>query len=174
MKKIIYFTLGLLLAVTGGIYAATLKSDITSKGVNAYISQSVTAQRLGDMIRDHETLTAATTLTYSDCGKTLFLNSATEFATTLPTPIANCHLVIYVKAAPVGSSYTVVTSGGSNIIYGEAVVAGAAVAAVTEDTITFTASAAAIGDYVTLDSDGTNWYVSGLGVTATAIAFTFT
>jgi len=119
-------------------------------------------------------VTAANTIAYSECGTTYFLNSATEFASTLPAPEAGCFLKFIVKAAPVGASYTVVTSGSSNIIYGEAVVNGAAVAAVTEDTITFTASAAAIGDYVELISDGTNWYVNGQGVAATAVAFTAT
>ena len=172
MKKITAFILMML--IIGAATAATFKSDITTQGRASYFSKSMTDQQLADMIRDHETLTAASTLTYADCGKTFFLNATTEFATTLPTPIAGCMATFYIKAAPVGSSYTVVTDSGDNVIYGEAVVNGAAIAAVTEDTITFTASAAAIGDWVTLYSDGTNWYVSGQGVAATAIAFTAT
>lgn len=119
-----------------------------------------------------ETLTAASTLTAADSGKTLYLNSATEFATTLPAPADGLRFRFIVTAAPVGASYTVVTNGGSNVIQGLAEVAGAAVAAVNEDTITFTASAAAVGDWAEVVSDGTNWYVSGQGVASTAIAFT--
>lgn len=119
-----------------------------------------------------EELTAASTLTAADSGKTLYLNSATEFATTLPTPADGLNFRFIVKAAPSGASYTVVTNGGSNVIQGSATVNGAAVPAVNEDTITFTASAAAVGDWVDLISDGTNWYVSGQGVAATAVAFT--
>ena len=121
-----------------------------------------------------EDLTAASTLTAADNGKTLLLNSATEFATTLPAPTAGWRARFIVKAAPVGTAYTIVTNGGANLIDGLAVVNGATVAAANEDTITFTASAAVSGDWVELISDGTNWYVSGQASAATGIAFTAT
>lgn len=168
MKKVLFSIFAMVLSF--GVMADTVLEDIQQQGKESYLAKTITNQQLADMIRDHEALTAANTLTYAECGKTVFLNSATEFATTLPSPVAGCTFSFYIKAAPVGSSYTVVA--GSNVIYGQATVNGAAVAAVTENTITFTAGAAAIGDFVDLVSDGTNWYVSGQGVAATAIAFT--
>ncbi len=41
-----------------------------------------------------------------------------------------------------------------------------------ENTITFSASADTIGDFVELVGDGTNWYVFGLGTSAGAITLT--
>ena len=123
-----------------------------------------------------KTLTATTTLTANESMELIALNSATEFVTTLPAVASSAGVTfhIVVRAAPSGASYTVVTNGGENKIYGMAEVNGAAVAAVAEDTITFTDGAAAIGDWIELTSDGTNWYVSGQGVAATAIAFSAT
>ena len=119
-----------------------------------------------------EAVTAANVITAAESGTVYFLNSATEFASTLPAPAAGLHYKFIVKAAPSGASYTIVTNGGANVIQGSATVDGAAVPAVDEDTITLTDGAAAVGDWVEVVSDGTNWYVSGQGVAATAIAFT--
>lgn len=121
-----------------------------------------------------EVLTEAATLTAGDSGKTLILNSATEFAVTLPAPALGLRYRVVVSAAPVGASYTVVTNGGDNLIDGSATVAGLVVAAANEDTITFTAGAALSGDWVELISDGTNWFVSGQATASTGIAFTAT
>jgi hypothetical protein len=119
-------------------------------------------------------LTAASTLTAAQSGSTLVLNSATEFATTLPAPSLGLRYRFIVSAAPVGASYTVVTNGGANLIDGSATVAGLVVAAVNEDTITFTAGAALSGDWVEVVSDGTNWFVSGQAAASTGVAFTAT
>ena len=62
------------------------------------------------------TKTAASTLTAADSGKTIFLDAASEFATTLPLPAAGLRFTFIVKTAPVGTAYTVVTNGGANII----------------------------------------------------------
>ena len=121
-----------------------------------------------------EILTAATTLKDADSGKTLILNAAAEFAVTLPLPKLGLRFKFIVSAAPVGVAYTVVTSGGANLIDGSATVAGLVIAAANEDTITFTASAALSGDWVELSSDGANWFVAGQGVASTSIAFTAT
>ena len=172
MKALFLFIASIL--VVGNVCAASLEEDIAAQGKQSYLHKSITDQQLAASIRDYEDVTAVNTLTYSECGKTIFLNSATEFASTLPTPVAGCYFKFIIKAAPVGASYTVLSSGGSNIIEGIAVVNGATVTAANEDTITFTASAAIAGDWVELYSDGTSWYVSGQGAAATAIAFTAT
>lgn len=144
--------------------ATTISGALTTTGV---LTPST-------IVEPNETVAATETLVAADSGKTIFLSSATEFATTLPAPAAGLKFRFIVAAAPSGASYTVVTNGGDNVIEGSATVNGAAVAAVNEDTITFTDGAAAVGDWVEVVSDGTSWYVSGQGVAATAIAFTAT
>lgn len=171
MRKYIFLLLAVFVGIAG---AASIKEDIVSQGKVSYMHQTLTEQQLATMVRDYETLTAADTLTYSECGKTIFLNSATEFATTLPSPVAGCYFRFIVKAAPSGANYTVVTASSANIIYGSVEVNGAVVAGVTEDTVSFVSAAAAIGDWVDLVSDGTNWYLSGSGVGVGAITLTAT
>jgi len=121
-----------------------------------------------------EDVTASNVITADESGSVFFLNSGTEFASTLPAPVAGLHFTFIVKAAPSGANYTIVTNGGSNIIQGQAVVNCAAVPAVDEDSINLVSAAAAVGDDVELWCDGTNWYVAGQGVAAGAITFTVT
>jgi hypothetical protein len=170
MKKILFIVAALLAFNVNA--ADSLSGDITSQGNQSYVHKSITAQQLATMIRDYEDTTAVNTLIYTECGKTIWLNSATEFATTLPavTDLGGCKFKFIVKAAPVGTAYTIVTNGGSNLIDGIVVVNGASVSCVDEDTLTFTASAAISGDWVEVVTDGTNWYVEGTGNAATAIA----
>lgn len=165
--KYLAFIISLFLGVA---HAATLTTDITAQGNISYLHKNVTAQQWANTLRDYEDVTAVNTLTYAECGKTMTLNAATEFATTLPAPVAGCMFRFIVAAAPVGTAYTIVTSGSGNIIDGTTVVNGAVIGCVDEDTITFTASAAISGDWVSLVSDGTNWYVTGQAFAATGIA----
>lgn len=120
------------------------------------------------------TKTAASTLTAADSGRTIFLDSATEFATTLPLPAAGLRFTFIVKTAPVGTPYTVVTNGGANIIKGmqfnAAGVAGDT--GTSDDTISFVASSSVAGDRVDLVSDGTNWFAYAFCTLAASITFT--
>ncbi len=108
------------------------------------------------------TLTAAKTLTQDDAGKTFFLNSATEFAVTLPAPKAGLAFRFIVSAAPSGASYTVVTSGAAQILAGQvhSSTGGDADSEtdVTATTITFVDGTAVIGDWADVISDGTSWF----------------
>lgn len=120
-------------------------------------------QHLAGYVAD---LTATNTLTSADCGKTLMLNSATEFATTLPAPTAHCKLKFIVKAAPASASYTVVTASSGNVLIGHVVTAdidgaGDGDSSTEDDTITFADGVAAVGDSLELISDGTSWYYTG-------------
>jgi hypothetical protein len=120
------------------------------------------------------TATAASTLTAADSGRTIFLNSATEFVTTLPAPASGLKFTFIVKAAPVGADYTVVTNGGDNIIKGQQYnAAGAAGDTGTgDDTISFVASSSVAGDRVEVISDGTNWFAYAFCTLAASITFT--
>ena len=118
--------------------------------------------------------TAASTLTAADSGKTIFLDSATEFATTLPAPVSGLRFTFVVKTAPVGTAYTIVTNGGANIIKGMQFNAAGAAGdtGTSDDTITFVASSSVAGDRVDLICDGTNWFAYAYCTLAASITFT--
>jgi hypothetical protein len=120
-------------------------------------------------------LTAASTLTEADNGTIYYLNSATEFATTLPAPFLGAEFEFIVKAAPSGANYTIVTSSSANIIAGIAFngeAAGVGDSGQTDDTISFVSAQAVAGDRVVLRSDGTNWYACAFCKVAAGITFT--
>lgn len=125
-----------------------------------------------------EDLTATNTLTAADSGKVLTLNSATEFATTLPAVANGLTFTFIVKAAPSGADYTIVTASSANVIIGQVV--SSDLNAVSDgdfetsgaDTISFVSAKAVKGDKVELYCDGTNWYVTGYCSVFDAITFT--
>lgn len=114
-----------------------------------------------------EILTATRTVRPEESGKTFFLNSATEFVTTLPAPALGLKFRFVVKAAPSGANYTVVASAAATIIKG-AVYSADLNAASDGDietsgaaTITLVGAKAVAGDQVDLVCDGTNWFARG-------------
>lgn len=140
-------------------------ADTDSNGETVYMN----AAAFGLVYAD---LTAASTLTTADCGKTLLLNSATEFATTLPAPTDQCRFKFVVKSAPAGASYTVVTASSSNVIIGginelEVDTGDDGPYQSAGDTITFVSAASGttptgkVGDWAEIFSDGTSWYLTG-------------
>ena len=121
-------------------------------------------------------LTAASTITAAQSGTVFFLNSATEFATTLPAPAAGLTYTFIVKAAPSGASYTIVTGSSANIIKGVQVTAedagGSGDSGTADDTITFVDGQAVAGDMVTIISDGTSWFAYATTKLVAALTFT--
>lgn len=119
-------------------------------------------------------LTAASTLTAAQSGTVFFLNSATEFATTLPAPAAGLTYTFIVKAAPSGANYTVVTASSSNIIKGQAYPASgdAGDTGTADDTISFVSAQSVAGDMVTVISDGTSWFAKAFCAVAAGVTFT--
>lgn len=158
-------TITTLNSTTGTIGSLTVSSGIDLDGLS-----------IGNILIESETVAATNVITAAECGKDFYLSHATEFASTLPalsTVSAGCRMRFIVAAAPVGADYTVVTGNSlENQIFGQVVVNNATVAGADEDTITFAASAALKGDWAEVVSDGTSWYVSGLGVGAGAITLT--
>ena len=120
------------------------------------------------------TLTAASTLTTAQSGTTFFLNSATEFVTTLPAPAAGLMYTFIVGAAPSGASYTIVTTSSANIIKGQAYPASGAAGdtGTADDTISFVDAQAVAGDQVTVISDGTSWFAKAFCAVAAGVTFT--
>ena len=123
-------------------------------------------------------LTAASTLTAAQSGTTFFLNSATEFATTLPAPAAGLVYTFIVKAAPSGASYTIVTASSANIIKGQVYTVDVNSATDPDfetsggDTISLVDAKAVAGDQVDLVCDGTNWFMQGFCSVFDAITVT--
>jgi len=119
-----------------------------------------------------ETLTGATTLTAEDSGKVFVLNAAAGAQITLPAvaDAAGQNYRFIVGALFATTAWTV--KAASNRIQGGVIVNSTLVPAADENTITFSASADTVGDFVELNCDGTNWYVFGMGTASGAITLT--
>jgi len=124
-------------------------------------------------VNRYQALSAATTLTAADSGKT-FLLAATGKAITLPAVKAGLYYKFICQTTTATTDWTIVTPAGANLIFGSAQVAGAVVAASAEDTITLVVAKFLPGDWVSLESDGTSWFVEGSVVTTVGCTFTAT
>lgn len=122
----------------------------------------------------HKILTATYTVTAEENGTTYYLNSATEFVTTLPAPFLGARYTFIVKAAPSGASYTVVTASSANVIVGNqnSVAGDAGDFGTADDTITFVNGQSVAGDKVELFSDGTSWFAYAISKVAAGVTFT--
>lgn len=120
--------------------------------------------KLTSLLIPGKTLDVAKTLTVEDSGKTFFLNSATEFITTLPEPVLGLELEFIVTGAPDGANYTIVTDSSANIIKGQVYSSDLNAASDGDfetsggDTITLVDAKAVAGDRVVLRCDGTNFF----------------
>lgn len=120
-----------------------------------------------------EVITATNTITAAESGTTYFLNSTTGSAQVLPTAAAGLTYTFIITTVPTSGNMTVTApTTDDNIIFGYADVNSTQVLAATEDSINFIASTCVIGDWVTVISDGTNWYVKGASQAAGGITFT--
>jgi hypothetical protein len=149
--------------------AVTAAGDITANG--NLVGDGATV--MTGVLRGSETVAAANNdIAATESGTTYYLNAAGGFQSTLPAPAAGLNYKFVIVTAPAGGDYTVISNGTANIVYGLVTVNGAMVQAAAEDTITFSNGNAAIGDWVAVESDGTNWYVSGQGNAAGSITLT--
>lgn len=155
-------------AATGGA------PTIAAQGGDTNIDIALTAKGTGGVLYKDavETVAATNVITAAESGKTFILSDATEFVSTLPAPANGLRFKFIVGAAPSGASYTIVTDSSDNIIEGTVIVNGASVLGSNEDTITFADGAAVVGDWVEVISDGTSWFVSGVGSAAASITLT--
>jgi hypothetical protein len=125
-----------------------------------------------------ETVAATNVLTKAESGKTMFLDHATEFVTTLPAPAAGLEFEFIVANAPESASYTVVTNGSANIIRGHILTSDVNSATDSDfeasggDTLTFVDAKAVLGDRARFISDGTYWYVQAACSVFDAITIT--
>ncbi len=121
-------------------------------------------------------ITAATTLTSADDGKTCFLDGTVGATVTLPALAAGARLKFVVTSAFATSNWVVDSAEGDNIsgFIADMGTTVAGVVAAAEDQINFVATAETVGDWIELVADNTNsqWIVSGMcgtngGITAT-------
>lgn len=147
-------TLGSTLSVDG---AVTLASTLNVTG----------ATTLGTLLHKDltEVVTATNVITAAETGSVFFLNSATEFASTLPAVAAGLHFTFIVTAAPSGASYTVAGASGTPI-HGMVLskdLNGATDSGTTAGTgvltLTFVDSKSVKGDNAEFWCDGTDWFV---------------
>lgn len=121
-----------------------------------------------------ENVTATNVITAAESGKIFFLNSATEFVSTLPAPKAGLRFTFIVTAAPSGASYTVVTTSSTNIIKGMQLPAASAAGdtGTADDTVSFVDGQSVAGDMLEVWSDGTSWFAVGYSRVAAGLTFT--
>ena len=117
-----------------------------------------------------DVIAAVTTLTAATSGTSYDLTAAAGAAVTLPALEAGLNFRFVVGSAFATTNWTVVST--TNVINGNALVAGAHVAGASENTISFVASAESVGDWVDLYCNGTLWFAKGSGVTTGSITFT--
>lgn len=112
-----------------------------------------------------EVVTATNVITAAESGKTFFLNSATEFVSTLPAPALGLKYKFIVSAAPSGASYTVICAASGTLIKGHVLTndvnsaTDADFGTSGELTLTFVDGKAVAGDWAEFQCDGTNWFV---------------
>ncbi len=132
-----------------------------------FVSNDVTRQ-----VGLAETLTGATTLTAEDSDKSFYLNAAAGAQITLPAVATSAGFRFRFTVAALFATTAWTIKAATNKIQGGVIVNSVNVPGADENTITFSASADTIGDFVELNCDGTNWYVFGLGTAAGAITLT--
>jgi hypothetical protein len=152
--------------------------DIISAGNTTFAvtgTLSMGTAAVTDVLRDAETVTSANVIAATECGKTFYLSSGTEFQSTLPAlsgVSAGCTMRFVIAAAAGGANYTVITGNSKETqIYGLISVNSTHVQCAAEDTITFV-DGDAIGDWVELESDGTSWFITGEAFTAAKLTCT--
>lgn len=169
----------LALPVGGLAIGAGAGTPITSSAAELNILTGVTAtaseinQYTDESVRN-EIVTATNVILANESGKTFFLNSATEFVSTLPVPALGLRFTFIVAAAPSGASYTVVTNASANIIKGNqnSVFGDAGDFGTADDTVSFVDGQSVAGDKCEFYSDGTSWFAYAISKVAAGITFT--
>lgn len=123
---------------------------------------------------NQRTMTAAGVITHDDHEKTIFIDNATGFITTLPAPIAGFKCEVINKTANTTGNHTLVSASSANIIKGNqnSVAGDAGDSGTADDTISFVANQSVAGDRVELRSDGTSWFAYATSKVAAGVTFT--
>ena len=148
-------------------------TEVNNLVVRGSISQS-DAGAAATALANQRTLTAAGIIGLGDNGKTLFIDNATGFITTLPVPVAGLSCEVINKTANTSGNHTLVSNGSANVIKGNqnSVAGDAGDSGTADDTISFVANQSVAGDRVELRSDGTSWFAYATSRVAAGITFT--
>lgn len=153
-------------------------TTFTSTGLATLASASITSTLgvTGELTAREGTtaLTASTTITAADSGKTYYMGTA-DVDVTLPVPADGVWYRFVVSGNFATTNMTVqgpAADATDDVMFGALEVAGAVVACSAEDTISFVNTAELPGDFVEIRSDGTNWYVTGQATTSGGITCT--
>jgi len=153
-------------------------SDLTAvAGLSDLTATTAEINQYCDESAKTEIVTATNVITAAESGKTFFLNSATEFDSTLPVMALGLNYRFIVAAAPSGASYTITPTDADKIIGHTLFAEDAGGSGDTEttagaDVITFVDGKAVAGDWVEVWCDGVAWYASGRSAVNDAITFT--
>jgi hypothetical protein len=123
-------------------------------------------------VLETQVISSAITLSAADSGKLFSLNAAAGAQITLPAVATSAGLNFRFQVQALFATTAWTIKAASNVIQGGVIVNSVNVLGADENTITFSASADTIGDFVQLYCDGVYWYVSGVGATAGAITLT--
>lgn len=111
-------------------------------------------------------ISAATTLTAANSGKTYILTGIVGYALTLPAPSEGLKYKFIIQDLFATTDWVITATGA--IMYGSVMEASTVQAVTAATTINLELAADAIGDWVQVESDGTNWYVTGASAGALA------
>ena len=117
-------------------------------------------------------VTAGKTLTSADNGKTFILSDAASGDITLPAVATNAGFQVKVICGFAITSASAVISAEGDNMEGAMMVASTVVDVDNVDQINFVQTAENIGDWVTVVSDGTYWYVDGRALSTGALTTT--
>ena len=112
-------------------------------------------------------LSAAKTITANENGSTFVFTGIVGYAVTLPAPAAGLRYKFIVQDLFATTDW-VLTSASANM-QGSVMEAGAIQAVASATTINLELAADTIGDFLTAESDGTNWYIFGSFVQAASV-----
>lgn len=110
-----------------------------------------------------QAVSATTTLTIAESGKTFYLSGGQATYTLPATSTADGVVYRFVVSGSMTGTSTIATDSGGNAIEGTLIVAGAVVDCDAEDTITFVVDGENVGDFLELRSNGTNWFIGASG-----------
>lgn len=130
-----------------------------------------TSNDIDRIFNDVDTISAAKTLTAADSETWYKLDAAAGVTVTLPAAKAGISFRFIVADNFATSNFVIDSAEGDNIS-GILVVNGASVVAADEDQINFVNSAETVGDFIDIWSDGTSWFVYGIGASAGSITAT--
>ena len=112
-------------------------------------------------------LSAAKTITAAENGTTFMLTGIVGYALTLPAPTVGLKYKFIVQDLFATTDWVITATGA--IMFGTVMEASTVQAIAGATTINLELAADTIGDMISVESDGTNWYVSGAMAQAASV-----